>query len=332
VTEQVPEVRVGDRERREVDRRLSEALADGVLTLVEYDERTAACWAARTRSDLEVLTRDLPGPAIPAPPVVPAQHSTAPRRVLAVMSEADLGVPLLPGQPVQATAVMGAAEVDLRREDLPREVHVRATAVMGQVKVHVPPGTTVHLTGGAVMGERKARVGPPLQGGSVVHVTATAVMGTVQVDDAPRKGGLLPRSGHPGSAHQGRGPGRRVVGGVVTAALVAAGLLLGGQVVTADDGVSVFSSREVRVAPDADRVEVGTLFGSIEVVVADDVRVRTAGTLVFGSFECSDACASSGGRELVVEADGGFGSVEVVTESERAADGAQDARDDDQPS
>ncbi|APU21634.1 DUF1707 domain-containing protein [Actinoalloteichus sp. GBA129-24] len=57
------EVRIGDRERRSVDARLRAALDDGVLTLTEYDERTAKCWAARTREELRLLTRDLPEPA-----------------------------------------------------------------------------------------------------------------------------------------------------------------------------------------------------------------------------------------------------------------------------
>ena len=327
MTEQVPEVRVGDRERRAVDARLQEALADGVLTLTEYDERAAGCWAARTRSDLDALTRDLPGAALePAHPrTAPA---TGPRRVVAVMSESELGVPVLPGQPVSATAVMGTSKVDLRREDLPREVHVRATAVMGEVKVHVPPGTTVHMTGAAVMGERKVRVGPPLASGSVVHISATAVMGTVTVDDRERKGGLLQRAAHPpASSHGGHGARSRVLRGVVTAALLVGGALVAGQVLGADDGATVFGSREVRVT-DQTRVQVGTVFGSTEVVVPDDARVRTTGTFVFGGVECGDACTATDGREVVVEADGAFGSVQVVTESERAADEAEDAHED----
>jgi hypothetical protein len=43
------EKRIGDRERREVDAHLRQAHDDGVLTLTEYDERVAQCWAARTR-------------------------------------------------------------------------------------------------------------------------------------------------------------------------------------------------------------------------------------------------------------------------------------------
>ena len=66
VEEPAPEKRIGDSERREVDGRLQQAHADGVLTLTEYDERSAQCWAARTRSELDALTRDLPDPSPPA--------------------------------------------------------------------------------------------------------------------------------------------------------------------------------------------------------------------------------------------------------------------------
>jgi hypothetical protein len=35
-------------------------LRDGRLTIVEFDERVQAAYAARTRGDLEDLTEDLP--------------------------------------------------------------------------------------------------------------------------------------------------------------------------------------------------------------------------------------------------------------------------------
>jgi hypothetical protein len=53
-------VRIGDRERRAVDDQLRAALSDGVLTLNEYDERAMQGYAAKTRSDLQTLVRDLP--------------------------------------------------------------------------------------------------------------------------------------------------------------------------------------------------------------------------------------------------------------------------------
>jgi Domain of unknown function (DUF1707) len=193
-----PEIRIGDRERREVDARLQQAHADGVLTLTEYDERAAQCWAARTRTDLDPLTRDLP-PAQPAP------------------------------------AAVDAAPVP-------------------------PPAPTKSLA-------------------------------------------------------------ERAIGGLVTAALIGAGVYLGGQALWADDGASVFGSREVQIAGTQDRVEVGTLFGKITVRVPDDVRVRTTGTLVFGSVKCAAACQGTPNqREVVVDAGGAFGSVQVLRQNEQPRD------------
>jgi hypothetical protein len=340
MTEMAPQIRVGDRERRDVDALLQEALGDGVLTLSEYDERAAQCWAARTRTELEAVVRDLPGGRPPQVSASPAGQALATRRVVAVMSESDLQVPLAPGQPVQATAVMGTAKVDLRREDLPPEVHVNAVAVMGEVKVHVPPGSTVHLTGGALMGERKAKLGPPVPGGAVIHVSATAVMGTVVVDDRPRKGGLVPKGSGwapaPRSGHTGHRTGateveragrhrhvlRRVTRSGLSLALLGGLAFAGAQVVTADDGAAVFSSRTVPVsggqAEKGEAIEVGVVFGSVEVVVPDDVEVRTTGVTVFGSVDCEQACDGVGDRVVEVRGNGAFGSIEVVTQEEAA--------------
>lgn len=193
--EPAPEKRIGDRERREVDDRLQQAHADGVLTLTEYDERSAHCWAARTRSELDVLVSDLPDPA-PHPAPAPAR----------------------------------AAVPDVAR----------------------PTG---------------------------------------------RRGGLL---------------------GV---ALLGVALFGGAQVVTADDASAVFGRQVVQVAPGQDRVDVGVLFGNVEVVVPDDAKVGTSGTILFGSTDCEAACDGTGTRAITVDASGGFGSVDVVRQGERAARG-----------
>jgi hypothetical protein len=52
--------RASDAERQAVARRLERALRDGRLTIVEFDERTQAAYAARTRGELDDLTEDLP--------------------------------------------------------------------------------------------------------------------------------------------------------------------------------------------------------------------------------------------------------------------------------
>jgi hypothetical protein len=59
-SERVREVRVSDAERQAVVRRLERALLDGRLNVHEFDERTLAAYAARTRGELDELTEDLP--------------------------------------------------------------------------------------------------------------------------------------------------------------------------------------------------------------------------------------------------------------------------------
>jgi hypothetical protein len=54
------EMRVGDAEREAVAGQLRDHYADGRLTLEELNERLDQVFAAKTRADLNVLTRDLP--------------------------------------------------------------------------------------------------------------------------------------------------------------------------------------------------------------------------------------------------------------------------------
>lgn len=336
MSETPPQLRVGDRERRAVDERLLAAVGDGVLTLHEYDERSAVLWQSRTRDDLDALTADLPGAAPPARRAVPA-GPVADARVIAVMSEDRFAGALVPGQDVTGYSVMGKAVLDLRREDLPDGVRVRVRAVMGEVEVQVPRGSVVHLSGMSVMGERKVAVD---QGaGPVVHVDAVSVMGTVKVTQGdgtvvaadgrsralpapvrtsvavPKATGHLSRSGH-GSRSLGRLKGLLVPAGVLGAVLLAG-----------PDAAAVFSSTTERVQSGDDRVQVSALFGTVTVVVPDDVRVDPGGLVVFGSTTCAQACEPTGGTVVDVVGVGAFGEVAILTRSELAERQAADARE-----
>ena len=321
------EQRIGDRERHAVDERLQAAVGDGVLTLAEYEERSAQLWQARTRVQLEALVADLPAPVAPSRPV--ATTRTAPHRVIAVMSEDRLSGALLPGQEVAGWAVMGKAVLDLRRADLPDGVRVRVRSLMGEVEVQVPPGSQVLLSGLALMGERKVRVAPG--DGPVVHVDAYALMGSIHVTVGD--GQVLPAGRAAAVPWQPTSPARspvpapsrssalqrlrrRIGGALVPLVLLggAAGVLASGE-----DARALFGSSVERVQPGDSSVEVSVLFGGVSVVVPDDARVDTSGLVMFGSTSCTDACDADGSGEVVtVRAVGGFGSVVVYTESEHA--------------
>ncbi|MFI7679349.1 DUF1707 domain-containing protein [Actinophytocola sp. NPDC049390] len=79
------ELRIGTAEREDAVRILGEHMSEGRLALEEYEERTSAALAARTRGDLKPLFKDLPAPfpAFMAPPVPyvaapPAPYQAAP--------------------------------------------------------------------------------------------------------------------------------------------------------------------------------------------------------------------------------------------------------------
>jgi hypothetical protein len=202
VDESRPELRIGDRERRATDAHLQQAHGDGVLTLTEYDERAAQCWAARTQIELDELVRDLP--------------------------------PYRPDPGEQPTAVVAA------------------------------PGR-----------EPAKSVGQRL-GGALVGVAALVAL-----------------------------------------------VFVGSHVVTAADGAAVFGKRQITVAPGQDRIEVGMLFGSVDVVVPDGVRARPTGAVIFGSTDCALACTGTG-PEVVVDATGAFGSVDILRPGEPDPDDDDD--------
>ncbi len=78
-----PEIRIGDAEREQAQTDLGEHYAAGRLDHDEYTVRLDQVWAARTRSELDPVFRDLPRPGPAGDPwrggawSTPAQRRTA---------------------------------------------------------------------------------------------------------------------------------------------------------------------------------------------------------------------------------------------------------------
>lgn len=252
-----------------------------------------------------------------------------------MLSEDRLATPLLPGQDIVGWSVMGKAVLDLRRDDLPDEVRVRARTLMGEVEVLVPVGATVHLSGASVMGERKVEI----DGGSgpVVHVDGVAVMGSIKVSHGrgvPLQGaGSSIGLGHRTSAAPAvvspdvvapRGRAGRLANKIGSSAFALALILgVGGVIASGTDARVVFGSDEIGARGNENSINVSVLFGSVEVVVPDGTRVSKGGLVLFGSVECQDACRGEG-PPLNVRSIGGFGSVKILTRSEANADQRDD--------
>ena len=97
--------RASDADRQQVADRLREALDEGRLTLLEYDERLGSAYAALTYGELAAVTRDLPEPAGSLAPLTGAGSSSSP---------SSSAVPPAPSQPrkhliQQARGWLGAA-------------------------------------------------------------------------------------------------------------------------------------------------------------------------------------------------------------------------------
>lgn len=299
-----------DTARARADAALQAAVGRGRLGLAEYEQRSERVWSARTVGELELLTADVP----PSEHPVPARPARARDHTVAVFSSATSRGSA--GGAVAATAVFGAAELDLRRTDLPRVVDVRAVAVFGETTVLVPRGVVVHTRGPSLFGSRSVRVAAAEPGAPVVTVHGGSVFGSVTVGHGDDQ--VAPSTAVEGRGRRRHGSPWHRVAAVVAIAAAGYGLT---QVATADSR-SVFGSGTLRVGGQ-DSVDVGVLFGSEKVVVPDDAYAVLTGGTVFGSVRCQEACTPNveRTRAVTVDAGGAFGSVEVLTTTEADQDG-----------
>nr|WP_190021047.1 DUF1707 domain-containing protein [Streptomyces hiroshimensis] len=197
---ELPDMRASDAERERVAEALREAVAEGRLTMEEFEERLEAAYKARTHGELEPLVRDLPAPGAvvsltkPAGATAPAPSDPSWAGRIGGPAGGTVAVGVLGGFQRRGTwtvprrftafAFWGGGEIDLREarfED--DEIVIRCFAVMGGVQVIVPPDLDVHVGGIGIMGgfDDKAS-GPGTPGSPRVRVTGFAFWGGVGVD------------------------------------------------------------------------------------------------------------------------------------------------------
>ncbi|QDY80928.1 DUF1707 domain-containing protein [Streptomyces qinzhouensis] len=160
-------MRASDTERERIAERLREAVAEGRLTMEEFNERLDAVYQARTLGELEPLVSDLPAtPSAGATPAAAPAAGRAPqrwseriggevtsRKAFAVWGgfgrQGRWTVPKV----FSAFVMMGGGDLDLREANFEdREVTIRCWAIMGAVDVIVPPEVTVEVKGLGIMG------------------------------------------------------------------------------------------------------------------------------------------------------------------------------------
>ena len=189
------DLRASDADRERVVSLLGEAVGDGRLTPDEHAERLEQASTAVTLGDLAGLTTDLAGPE--AQPV----RLDGTRPVLAVFgSQQRDGRWVVPDR-MTVTAILGEAVIDFRDALLqsPRVV-LYTTVLGGRLRLLVPDGVEVEVTGSGVA-TRQPRVTAPPQPDQpprpVIEVRGVMVWGRVQVITPPKNRflGIFPRRG-----------------------------------------------------------------------------------------------------------------------------------------
>src|SRR5215470_9889397 len=199
-----PPILASDAERERTSEVLRQASVEGRLTLDEFSERVEQALAARTRDELQAVTRDLPAVAparAPQPmqsmqPIQPMQPAQAYPRTAArqpvrssvsIMSAVERKGFWRVDAETLAVSVMGSCKLDLRGAAISAPVTtINAYTVMGSIDVVVPFGVEVELEGIAIMGSKEAKLKgpPPPPGAPVVRVNAFSLMGSVTVRDS----------------------------------------------------------------------------------------------------------------------------------------------------
>lgn len=196
VMSELPEMRASDSERERIAELLRDAVAEGRLTMEEFEERLDAAYRARTHGELEPLVSDLP--AAGDTPLVPTVASGAGRwsdRIGGPTPRSKLAFAFWGGFERKGAwtvprlfttfTVMGGGELDLRAahfED--REVVIRCIAIMGGVNIVVPPDLNVEVNGIGFMGGFGEHGGDEAPDPSAprVRITGFALMGGVGVE------------------------------------------------------------------------------------------------------------------------------------------------------
>jgi Domain of unknown function (DUF1707)/Cell wall-active antibiotics response 4TMS YvqF len=179
---QLPAVRISDIQREQAAELLQRACGDGRLTLEEFSVRVGAVWAADTSAELDRATGGLA-----EPPVVGGGRVE--EKVVNVFGESKRAGRWRLPRALRVTNVFGSCELDLRESAVgPEAMHAQVVTitgknVFGEVKVIVPEGVEVELTGACVFGSRELRLAPVarLSGTPVIKVDVNTYFGQVSV-------------------------------------------------------------------------------------------------------------------------------------------------------
>lgn len=178
-------------ERERAVQRLSEHFAADHLTMAELEHRMEQVYAAATPAALSALLADLP--SLNGTPLVHHDRMQSTMVIRTAFGGIErTGAMAIPAK-VDARAVFGSIELDLRDATFGAFTVIDAHATFGSVEVILPLGVRVENDGGALMGSYSSEVTPgntPMVGTApVVRFTGKAIFGSVEIRAVPTRRG-----------------------------------------------------------------------------------------------------------------------------------------------
>src|SRR6201981_1631232 len=176
------DLRASDADRDRVLAMLGDAMSDGRLTADEHAERVQRAIAARTLGELAELTADL------------AVSSAQPVRldggkvIAGIFGPARRDGRWVVPENLTVTAMFGEVEVDFTQAILQASrVQLYATVFGGRLRLIVPDGVSVMVSGHMVLGRKRGSTPPPGgPGARVTEVGARVLGGELPVRTPPK--------------------------------------------------------------------------------------------------------------------------------------------------
>lgn len=139
-------LRVSNADRARVSGLLERAVADGMITLDEFAERTDAALAARTRGELRAVLADLPDMDLPAAPL--QRHSAPPEALGGWMTSIVRRGPWTVAPVLNLNTRMCSTTLDFTSAVLPGPViELNIDDYLSSTELIVPTGATADLNG-----------------------------------------------------------------------------------------------------------------------------------------------------------------------------------------
>lgn len=179
------ELRASDTDRDRVVALLADALADGRLDTDEHASRVRAALSARTLGELAGLTEDLT--EAERQPV----RVDGGRMITGMFGTEVRGGRWVVPESVTVSAMFGEVIVDFREALLQsRHVVMYVTAIGGRVRLMVPEGVDVVMSGTTLLGRRRGATAlavSPDPDAPVIEVRALLIAGEIRAVTPPRK-------------------------------------------------------------------------------------------------------------------------------------------------